>query len=68
MTQPGITIARDAGDEIVEEIERNLHEALRRNTPPTDYAPFGALDNQPGDHAPSHRRAFLCKRFVASST
>ena len=145
MTQPHITIAPDAGDTVVEEIERNLHEALRRNTPPTDYAPFtlvardgagrligglvggtaygwlivkilwvaealrgqgigarlmaeaeqaaqtrgchgawldtssrraeafyrrlgyapfGALDNQPGDHAPSHRRAFMCKRFV----
>jgi GNAT superfamily N-acetyltransferase len=27
------------------------------------YAPFGVLENQPGDHAHGHRRAFLSKRF-----
>jgi predicted N-acetyltransferase YhbS len=27
------------------------------------YAPFGVLENQAGDHAHGHRRAFLAKRF-----
>jgi GNAT superfamily N-acetyltransferase len=140
---PPITIA-PAGDDLVEELERNLLDALRLNTPPSDYvsltlaardgagrlvgglaggtsygwllvkilwvaedqrghgfgarlmaageqaarargchgawldtssrraeafyrrlgyAPFGALENQQGDRAYGHRRAFLCKRF-----
>jgi GNAT superfamily N-acetyltransferase len=139
-----VTIA-PASDDVVEELERNLLEALRQNTPPSDYvaltlaardgagrlvgglaggtsygwllvkilwvaeaargrglgarlmaaaeqaaqarrchgawldtssrraeafycrlgyAPFGVLENQPGDHAHGHRRAFLCKRFA----
>jgi GNAT superfamily N-acetyltransferase len=147
MTAPQITITPDADDDAIEQIERNLHEALRQNAPPTDYAPFtlvardpegrlvgglvggtaygwllvkilwvaeglrgqglgarlmaeaeqaaqargchgawldtssrraeafyrrlgyapfGALENQPGDHAQGHRRAFMCKRFASS--
>lgn len=144
---PTIRIAAEPGDDdLVEEIERNLHEALLRNTPPTDYAPFtlvarddagrlvgglvggtaygwllvkilwvaedlrgqgfgtrlmdeaeraarargchgawldtssrraeafyrrlgyapfGALENQPGEAAQGHRRAFLAKRFAS---
>lgn len=29
------------------------------------YAPFGALENQPGERPQGHRRAFLAKRFAS---
>jgi len=29
------------------------------------YAPFGALENYPGEQAQGHRRAFLAKRFAS---
>jgi hypothetical protein len=31
------------------------------------YAPFGVLENQPGEHAQGHRRAFLVKRFAPAT-
>jgi predicted N-acetyltransferase YhbS len=31
------------------------------------YAPFGALENQPGEQPQGHRRAFLAKRFAPTA-